>query len=79
MIQLFMYIAPIGIVCQIVKFIIIAPNSASVAYYPEFYFYLAYMVLVTVIYGIFVEKYRRAETNYIQNFVEEGANVEFIN
>jgi hypothetical protein len=32
-----------------------------------------------VIYGVFMEKYRRSELNYIKNFVEENPISEFIN
>jgi hypothetical protein len=30
---------------------------------------MGYLLFATVIYGVFMEKYRRAELNYIKNFV----------
>jgi hypothetical protein len=65
MIYLFLLLAPLGIGLQIVKFIIIDPDAANTDYYPELYFYLAYMFVISIVYGVFLEKYRRSELNYM--------------
>lgn len=60
MIQLFIFLTPFGIATEIIKFFIISPNSSQVAYFPEFWFYIIYMFIVTVVYGVYIEKYRQA-------------------
>ena len=44
----------------LIKMVFIDPNSAKSGYYPELIFYLLYLALVSVVYGFFQEKYRRA-------------------
>ena len=52
-IYLFLFLAPLGVGLQIVKLLIIDAGAANSGYYPELYFYLLYMLLITIVYGIF--------------------------
>lgn len=71
MIYLFVFLTPLGILFEVVKNAIVAPKASSSGYFPEFWFYLSYMVIATIVYGIFIEKYRRSEQNFIKNSVED--------
>ena len=52
-IYLFLFLAPLGVGLQIVKLLIIDVGTPFAGYIPEVYFYLAYMLFITIVYGIF--------------------------
>jgi hypothetical protein len=52
-IYLFLFLAPLGVGLQIVKLLIIDVGTLGAGFVPEVYFYLAYMLCITIVYGIF--------------------------